>query len=210
VVTDLGEGGPAETSTERVSLPSARRRHRRLLLLSAVLGVPTIVVILVLAAPLARPPELEQPVAPMSVAETLPAMTEEGSEPLRPEEPPPSVHEEPDGDTEVDGSPEEPRARKRVKTRAPPRKEPTRPSAETPPRPAPELYGWVRVGGLSLRRSSVELDGRRIGHAPLERRLKVGSYHLVARDPETSEVVFERNISVSEHHRRTSPLRVIR
>jgi len=84
-------------------------------------------------------------------------------------------------------------------------------SAVQPEEPATAAStAWLRVGGQKLRRAAIEIDGRPIGHAPLERSMKIGSYRLVARDAESREVLLETRITLSGHHRRTSPLRVIR
>ena len=108
--------------------------------------------------------------------------------------------------------PRRPRRRPADDSESPPAAEtPTAIEGGLPPElPSETSTAWLRVGGQSLRRAAIEIDGRPVGHAPLERSLKVGSYRLVARDAESRAVLLDTRIKLSEHHRRTSPLRIIR
>lgn len=67
--------------------------------------------------------------------------------------------------------------------------------------------GWVRIGGAALLRAEVAIDGRVAGHAPLERELPRGPHHVrvVGAD---GTVLVDRDVSVTDVHRRASPLRI--
>jgi serine/threonine-protein kinase len=111
----------------------------------------------------------------------------------------------------VDGSAEAQIATKTKRRRSGHRRPNQRPQpAETQTGPEVTERGWIRVGGPMLRRAAVELDGRLIGHAPLEREVPVGDHQLVVRALNSRQVLLEHQISVAAHHRRAAPLRVIR
>lgn len=82
--------------------------------------------------------------------------------------------------------------------------------APSPASDAPSLEtGWLRVGGESLLRGSVELDGRSVGHAPLERQVALGAHRIVVRGA-GGEVLVDTRVDVDATHQRATPLRITR
>lgn len=83
------------------------------------------------------------------------------------------------------------------------------PRRNRPGRVAPSSHdGWLRVGGAALLRGIVYVDGIERGRAPSELRLRVGGHYLVVKN-DGGEILLERQLVVSETHRRATPLRVI-
>jgi hypothetical protein len=83
---------------------------------------------------------------------------------------------------------------------------------EEPPRaadPTPALRrAWLRVGGETLARARVEVDGRFQGHAPLELELPVGPHRVVVSRGSTR--LLEETVVLRASHRRVAPARLVR
>ncbi len=71
-------------------------------------------------------------------------------------------------------------------------------------------HGWLRVGGLSLARSRVEINGSYRGYAPLELKLPIGNHSIVVRDSDTHRPILKKRIVIEDHHTRANPHKLIR
>ena len=76
--------------------------------------------------------------------------------------------------------------------------------------PTPSRYGWLRIGGRALAGAVLEIDGRRIGFVPQEKRLRVGAHHIVVKDSSTGATLIDQKIAIAERHTRTDPRQVLR
>ncbi len=82
-------------------------------------------------------------------------------------------------------------------------------SPDAPAPAAPTVTGWVRIGGETLSRSPVEIDGARRGFAPLELTLPAGPHHVRVVNTQSGVVLLDRMVTVTETNRRAAPLRII-
>ena len=80
---------------------------------------------------------------------------------------------------------------------------------DSPSNVSTDSFAWLRVGGARLFRARVEIDGRLVGHAPLQYRLHVGAHRLRALHPESDEVLLEKTVVLREEHRQLTPLSLI-
>jgi serine/threonine protein kinase len=110
--------------------------------------------------------------------------------------------------------PERDKPEKRTRRARPPRTvsaERRRPSKTIEEKPAQAMdSGWIRVGGPELARALVEVDGRTVGHAPLEKSIEIGGHRIVVKDPETGAVILDENVTLRSEHRRAAPLIIVR
>ncbi|MBW2537876.1 MAG: serine/threonine protein kinase [Deltaproteobacteria bacterium] len=126
----------------------------------------------------------------------------------------------PDSGASVDATAPRPAVRHRHRTRRSPRPRRRRSRAARSPRrdesprmekePAADRYGWLRVGGASLARMRVEVDGKNRGFSPIELKLRQGVHSIAIRRTDTGEAVLKREVTVKDHHTRGSPLKLIR
>jgi len=105
----------------------------------------------------------------------------------------------PDLSSAPDVAPRTAKRRRRRARRSPPAKK--KPAARR---------GWLRVGGATLARGRVEIDGQAVGYAPLERELPVGAHTVVVRDAAGSRSLVNMQVVIDERHTRANALRVIR